>query len=222
MSGCPAFAAAIRKYGPEMFGWTVLRTGMTEDQAQTQEIKAIARLRPVYNISKGGGIGAGKAKQKPVVCINTAERYDNALIAARLLGLSRTTVFNICQMGGQTKAGLRFRFADCAEVIRAPRDPAAVESGRQSRIAKLKARQHPPETIERMRSAAKVRGISQITRKAADAAKIRPVRCVETGEVFPHAGAAAQSASLKRSTIYALLCRPGTKCRAGFSFEHVK
>lgn len=218
--GCPAFGAAIRKYGPDRFGWKALKTGLTRDAAVAAEIAAIAKYRPAYNISLGGDTGCAKAKQKPVVCVNTADRYDSVLIAARALGLSPMTISNLCRKGGQTKAGLRFRFADQAEVIRPVRDPADVEAGKRSRVEKLKARRYSPETIERMRLAAKVRGITEETRKAADMAKLRPIRCVETGEVFPHAAAAAQSVGLKRSTIYAMLCRPGSKTRSGLSFEH--
>ncbi len=161
-------------------------------------------------------------RKKAVTCINTAERYDSVLAAAQSLGLSSMTVSNICRKGGQTKGGLRFRFADRAEIIRAPRSCAEIEAGRQSRVAKLKARRYSPETIERMRVAAKARGISDATREAADMVRIKPVRCVETGQVFAHAGDAALAVGLKRNSIYALLCRPGAKSGAGLSFEHVR
>lgn len=219
---CPAFGAAIRKYGFDKFQWKVLRDGLSEAEAKEAEIRLISEMCPAYNVSAGGDIGLGKTRRRAVICINTGVEFESGTAASEACGVSQMTVSLLCRNGGETKTGLRFRFADAKEVIRKPRDPADIEAGRRIRIQKLKARRHPPETIEKMRRAAKARGVSDATRKAANIARIRPVRCVETGQLFAHAEEAARSVGLKRGSIYALLYRPGKKCGAGLSFEFVR
>lgn len=52
--GAPKFHNAIRRYGPEAFDWTVLAEFETAEQALAAEADFIARLRPEYNITRGG------------------------------------------------------------------------------------------------------------------------------------------------------------------------
>jgi predicted GIY-YIG superfamily endonuclease len=219
--GCPAFHAAIRKYGKDAFSWEILHKDLLREDAESKERLLIATLKPAYNIAPGGRTGGGELKGRPVVCINSGEVFPSGAEASRTLGLSIMRVSQICRHGGATREGLRFRFEDAEEVIVRSPDPEMIEAGRRSRVEKLKARRHPPATIERMKAAAKLRGISQVTREAADKVKLKQIRCVETGEIFPHADAAGKAFKLKRSSIYALICVPGKKSGAGYSFEHV-
>jgi hypothetical protein len=221
-SSCPAFHAAIRKYGESSFFWEIIAENLTLGEAEAEEIRLIATLRPSYNIAAGGNIGTSGPRSRSVICVNDGRKFKSGIDAAKVFGLSQMTVSNLCRNGGKTRSGLRFRFADSEEVIPRAQDPEVIEAGRRSRVEKLKARRHPPEVIERMKVAAKLRGISRATREAADKAKLNIIRCVETGEVFPHAAAVAEAFGLKRSSIYALLCVPGKKCGAGFSFVHEK
>lgn len=54
------FYAAIRKYGPSMFRWTILVSVQTADDAYDQEARIIEAMNPEYNMISGGkGFGAG-------------------------------------------------------------------------------------------------------------------------------------------------------------------
>jgi hypothetical protein len=51
---CKAFHAAIRKYGAEVFEWTILSRHESPEEAFEAERTAIAEMKPEYNASKGG------------------------------------------------------------------------------------------------------------------------------------------------------------------------
>lgn len=52
-----------------------------------------------------------KARKKPVVCINTGERFESAVAAAQKYELRKATVGEICRgERKQTKTGLRFAY----------------------------------------------------------------------------------------------------------------
>lgn len=141
---CPAFHAAIVKYGRDDFEWETMIDGLEQDEAVHLERFLISTMAPRYNVASGGLSGAGFA------------------------GYIR-----------------------------------------------------PPETIKRMRAAAKKRGISNATRTAAKAAQVKPIRCVETGTVFPDAHEAALAHGLARNSVYSLIYKGGKSKLAGVSFERV-
>lgn len=57
----PWFHAAIRKYGPAAFDWTIIATFSSIELALIGEAKAIEERRPEYNIL-AGGLGASGRK----------------------------------------------------------------------------------------------------------------------------------------------------------------
>lgn len=159
-------------------------------------------------------------RAKPVVHINTGIEYPTAAAAARALDLSMGTIGQICINGGITNAGHRFRFADADEVIRPMRPAAAVEAGRKARSEKLKARRHPPETIKRMKAAAKLRGVSDKARHAQREKQRKHIVCVETGTVFRDAAAAGLAHGVDRQHVYNQMQSPRPSRLAGVSFRH--
>lgn len=221
-SCCKAFGNAINRYGFEGFEWSVLAEGLSAPEADHLERFLIDIYRPRYNIEAGGFLlGKIGTRGRPVICVNTGRSYSSGKTAARELGLSQMTVSGLCRKGGQTRGGLRFRFADAEEVVRKPRPPEDVAAGRASRIAKLKARRHPLEAIERMKAAAKKRGVSLKTREIGDAKKRKPIRCIQTGTILPDAYHAALAHGLARQSVYALVYSGGISAMAGVSFERV-
>lgn len=77
-----------------------------------------------------------------------------------------------------------------------------------------------PETIERMKAAAKKRGVSQRTREIGNAKKRKPIVCVETGAVFRDANEAAMAHGVKRSHIYDRIFKERPSGIAMVSFRH--
>lgn len=222
-NACPAFTAAMRKHGVEDFEWEILIDGLEGDEASHLEAFLISAYRPRYNAAPGGSTGdrlGPSAVARAVICINTGIAYESGTAAAKAHSVSQMTVSIICNRGGQTKKGWRFRFADSEEVVRVPRTQEQIEAGRKSRVEKLKARRHSPETIERMKVAAKKRGVSRRTREIGDAKKRKPIVCVETGTVFRDANEAAMAHGVKRSHIYDRIFKERPSGIAMVSFRH--
>jgi hypothetical protein len=101
-----------------------------------------------------------------------------------------------------------------------PRSAEEIDAGRRSRVEKLKARRHPPETIDRMKLAAKKRGVAQIAREARISGQRKHIVCIETGTVFRDAGEAAIAHGVKRSHVYDRLHWERPSRLAGVTFRH--
>lgn len=95
-----------------------------------------------------------------------------------------------------------------------------LEAARLSRIAKLKARRHPPETIIKMKAAAKKRGVSAAARLARLEKQRKYLVCIETDTVFRDAAEAAMAHGLKRSHVYDVLFKGRVSRTALVSFRH--
>jgi len=217
---CRALRKAMIKYGFEAFKWTVLIEGLTREEADQLERFLISTMRPEYNISPGGFSPAGGNHRRAVVCINTGKLYASGKEAARETGAHPMSISLICRNGGETKSGLRFRFADAEEVVRVPRSDEDIARGKATRIQKLKARRHPPATIEKMRAAAKARGVSDFTRQANKEKRRKHIVCVETGTVFRDASEAAMAYGVKVSHVYDRLHYGRASRQAGVTWRH--
>lgn len=185
-------------------------------------------------------------KTKPVICIEDRQAFPSIKAAAAHYGVNahKVTAAVHRHSGAVTAAGRHFALGDhvpseeeCARLIASmhpPRKPRAkkpappktvrtaeqIESTRLSRVAKLKARRHPPETIDRMRAAAKIRGVARPTREARIERQRKHVVCVETGTVFRDAGEAAIAHGVKRSHVYDRLYYGRPSPQAGVLFRH--
>jgi group I intron endonuclease len=51
---CPKFHAALRKYGVDAFGWSILEAHASFDAACAAEARLIAEVGPEYNLTSGG------------------------------------------------------------------------------------------------------------------------------------------------------------------------
>lgn len=218
-NGCRAFAAALVKYGADAFAWNVLADGLTESEARLIERFAIDFYRPRYNIAPGGSVGNGETKKRPVICVTTGKLYHSVNDAAAAIGVTQGAIVHACAKGSVcTSEKLSFRYEDAPQVVRV-RTPEQIEAGRLSRIEKLKARRHPPETIERMKGAAKKRGVARSTREAQRSANQKPVVCVETGTVFRDGTAAGLAHGIDRNRVYECIYHRRVNRAAGVSFR---
>lgn len=158
-----------------------------------------------------------------VVCINTGEIFESATAAAKSLGLTSSSVTNICREGvRKTRSGLRLRFEDMPEIIPPERTAEQIAHHRHLQSINSLGRKHSVETIENMRIAAKIRGVSPVTRAAQKAAAIKPVVIVETGQIFPSVGHVADMFDLPAQTVYALLYKGNVSQKTGLSFRYAE
>lgn len=77
-----------------------------------------------------------------------------------------------------------------------------------------------PETIERMRAAARLRGVPASTRAILRERQRKHLVCNETGTIFRDAAEAAMAHGLKRSHVYDLLFKGRVSRTAFVSFRH--
>lgn len=79
---CKKFHAAINKYGRDNFFWGVIDTANSFDEVMSKEVEWIAKLKPQYNICRGGrgapGAMLGKKHSK-----QTVEKLRNYGIARK-------------------------------------------------------------------------------------------------------------------------------------------
>lgn len=93
---CRVFHAAIRKYGPANFSWSILNVVQSFEEMMAKEIELIALLKPEYNICRGGRGAPGAMTGKT----------HNAKTRKRLreLGLARIDTFKEYQhLGPQSQ-----------------------------------------------------------------------------------------------------------------------
>ena len=159
------FCRAIRKYGRDMFRFSVLLECDPEDLAR-HEIRLIALLKPDYNATTGGDGSPGHRSSKKVRDTNRRIHTGNK----HCLG-----------------------------------------------------RQHRPDTIRRLKSAytndrmALFKGFQALGPKSLS----RKVVCVDTGEMFESASAAARAHGVARSALIELcLGRRGRRSIGGKVFKY--
>ena len=131
---CPVMWNAIKKYGWENFEHIILKTGLTKEEAETEEKRLIEKWstfddRFGYNIQHGGlgaayGPRSAEVKEKMsknhtgkkvVVCIETKKRYDSIISAATDTGLARTSIRKSCITQRATVNGTHFSFQKIME-----------------------------------------------------------------------------------------------------------
>lgn len=68
---------------------------------------------------RAANFGAGgRSRSRGVVCVTDGRRFESGAAAARAYGIHVMRVSQICNAGGTTETGLRFRFEDSPEVIK--------------------------------------------------------------------------------------------------------
>jgi len=84
---CPAFHAAIDKYGKDDFEWVCLIDGLDADEAAHLERFLISTMKPRYNVAAGGLSGSGFAGWK-----RSPETKARMSASAKARGMSPTTM----------------------------------------------------------------------------------------------------------------------------------
>ena len=205
---CPRFYAAIRKYGPDAFEWTVLATLSTSEEMYREEERLIALLKPEYNIASGGLIFTSKEKQakftadnakrcsKTVICLNDGSIYPSASAAARFYGVDNKNLQQSCSRGGIMKNGLSFMYSTTP--ISDSERENILDGRRLSKSASERARIEKTTNINS-----------------------RPVTCLNTGVVYTSATEADRQNNFCLGTVE-YLCRSKRANRSGHCFSHGK
>lgn len=120
------FRNAIRKYGFDMFRFTVIKTVETKEEAMAEEIRLIATLRPNYNGTKGGNMPVttpagmekiraaaarlSEGRKKPVICLSDGKIFQSAVEAADHYSISCSMLCMVLKGRRATAAGRIFSF----------------------------------------------------------------------------------------------------------------
>lgn len=128
---CFLFNRAIEKYGWENFEHTILYEGLTSEQANEKEIELITKYKSNnpnygYNIQNGGTKSSLPIEQRqrmseaqqgngnrniPVMCIETGEVFQSAVIAAKRIGQTDGSIIGKCCRGTvKNTGGYTWRF----------------------------------------------------------------------------------------------------------------
>lgn len=183
------FYAAIRKYGPDAFEWSLLKSCSTYDEALREEIRLIAEMAPAYNIVGGG---QGMLGWQPS---EEARRRISEGLRGRVLS-------------AETRAKI-------AEKVTGFRHTAAARSKiSAARIGYVT----PAETRRKQSQAAKTSAAAAFARAAVQAAKRRPVRIQPLGLVFESQRLAAQHLGVSAALITRAMKR-GRLIRGRYTVE---
>src|SRR6185437_1678011 len=194
--GCRVFCAAIVKYGPDEFAWSILHDGLTLEEAMNLEKKEIAARRPRYNIT-AGGIGMIGIPRTP---------EWRAKISASNLG-RKMTPEQVAKAKAARPLDKGFKSVVCLEDRRlfesinsaakyygtSPHSISSCLHGHQNRscgkhFALLGALPSGEEISFILSQRAKRETQS---RENVRLARSRPIVCLETGEIFPSSTAAS-------------------------------
>lgn len=114
-------------------------------------------------------------KRRSVICLTDDELYESGRAAAKYYDITPARVMQLCQSGGQTLAGLSFRYADSPAVVKRERTEAERETQRRGNLAGL------------------ARGRLKIQKR---------VVLVESGEIFDSIADAARRYRLNEKQLY--------------------
>ena len=204
-SFAPIISRAVAKYGWDAFDKTVLEFCPVE-KLDEKEIYYIAKLKPEYNLSKGGGGPKGckpspetiellrqaakkqwaneeylKLIRKPIICIDTGEIFDSVKSAAAKVGVTYSCVSMALNGRCKTAGGYRWDYLN-------PDDKVSEETSKNLGRA-TRGKKQSAEQIEKR--ATKLRG-----KNNPHLNHYKPVFCVETGEIFASVKIAAESVGI--------------------------
>lgn len=127
------FLRAIKKYGFDMFRFSVIKTVPSKEEVLAEEVRLIATLRPEYNSSAGGDVGGSttpegmktirdtlarlsEGRKKPVICLSDGKIFPSAAEAADAYGISRAMMCVVLKGKRATAKDMFFAFYTGTEV----------------------------------------------------------------------------------------------------------
>lgn len=110
------FQNAIRKYGFEMFRFSIIEECSSFYHACLEEIRLIATLKPEYNLNRGGegnfGFQHSEEKRKKVICLNDGKIFESTSHAGEFYDVFPVSISKLClsRKGFDTVGGRKFAF----------------------------------------------------------------------------------------------------------------
>lgn len=218
----PHFQAAINKYGWENIQHEILATGLTKEAACAMEIELIAQhnatdRRYGYNADLGGFV-RGKASEETRRKLSEANRGEKHHYFGKHLSAEHRKKLS--------------------ESLKGKKMPPRSDQHRRKLSKALTGKHLSAETKQKLSVAHKGRQLSEEHRqkismgllghrvsvdgmRRTTEAKYKPVRCLETGRVFPSIKVAAATTGANPSNISAV-CRGQRKHTLGLHFEFVE
>ena len=221
---------AIAKYGWDAFDKTVLEFCPVEELDE-KEIYYIAKLKPEYNLAKGGEGRKGckvspetseklsqankkrwengelqKLIKKPIICIDTGEIFDSVKSAAVSVGVDPSAISAVLNGRGKTAGGYRWDYLN-------PNNKVSEEISKKMSKANS-GRKQSAEQIEKR--TAHFKG-----KKYENYNSYKPVVCVETGEIFKSVKSAAESVGVRPSFLSDVL-HGRKKTASGYHWKFAK
>lgn len=214
---CPRFYGAVRKYGERNFQWEVITYFKDVEEARQYEYYIVNKINPEYNAIDGGwfSVAGGGWNKIKVLCLETGEKFDSMMGAARAYGVDGTTMWDAIKGKGKTCCGNHFIVhEEMSEEERFNRidamDKAAAGGRRKVAAIKLAYR-------------GVIGGRDKKGRSAAGPMKLaKAVMCLDDGRIYPSANAASREYKVHNS-IVSEVCRgvKGRKTASGFRFKYI-
>lgn len=196
------FSAAIRKYGLENFDFSILEVCPDVETALRRERELIAEHKPEYNVAAGGLRGAQGWKHSE----EARQKMKDSHVGKP--GPWRGKKRSAESIAKRTKTR---SLNPVRHWLGKKRSPETVAKIIASRPFLPPPKAPTPETLE----------VWLKNMKAANAKRMKAIKCVTDGVVYESLNAAAKATGMKRDTIKACCLEPGKSVR-GLQFEFVK
>jgi len=216
-NACPRITAAIRKYGRDAFEWCVLQDGLSVSDAKAKEVELIALLKPEYNVTVGGDGGGTIAwNKRSVICLDDGNVFPSMDAAGKFYGASSGSEVSLaCQNGKTVVHGRHF------EIYTVPLTDAErhakIDARKKKKISERKKTNREP--LGRL----SVRTRDKLGRRMTGPRSVsRQVKCLDDGELYESASAAAAAYGVAKSGLIELcLGKRNRKTIGGLRFIYV-
>jgi hypothetical protein len=227
------FGRAIRKHGAGAFVFSVVRDGLTWDEALDLERELIAKHRPEYNVAAGGRGSSGvkwTERRHKQMAASLRAAWTDARRAKQ-----EATYFK--KRGGPKKVFVRTSFPKSVvclnsgawfQTVRAASSELGISRGliQESCAKGTKAAgvyfcysEKPMGHHERIQKLTSAEDATRIRIAKWRSCRVRPVVCVTSGETHASGAAAARAYNLAPMTIVQC-CRDGVVTKSGLKFRY--
>lgn len=216
-SSARKLAAAIREFGEAAFVWEVVAKCETGWEANLEEVRLIADLKPAYNIAPGGIGGRPECStvRKPVLCLETGDWFPSVNEAADANGTAAGEISLVC--GGKRRWARRQHYifsgtrldADARSRLIREIDAGFIE--RRRRVPRREVATVGKERRDRLGRSA-----------AGPMTNARRVQCLADGKEYPSASSAAAAYGVAKSALIEMcLGKNGRASVGGLAFQYV-